>query len=343
MEPMRIGVVGYGLFGRLHARAIGKAPEGRLVAIAARSDDSAAQAAADHPGLPVHRDYQALIERGDLDMVTVATPNHLHADLAVRALDAGKHVLLEKPMATRLADCDRILAAERKSGRRVSLGHELRVSTQWGTIKRLIDEGAIGTLLYANYSLFRHPYRPGADGWRHDRERVGSWILEEPVHFFDLLMWYFADAGDPRRVSARGHSNGGGPGMYDSFSCHLDFAGGRYATITQALTGFEHHVVMEIAGSGGSLRSWWSGTAGARSASPSFELKIKRRGAEAAETVALAASGEIFDLEEEMRQVIAAFRAGSTLVSAAESRKRVVVCLEAERSVREGRPINLEF
>jgi len=100
---------------------------------------------------------------------------------------------------------------------------------------------------------------------------------------------------------------------------------------------------MEIAGSGGSLRSWWSGTAGARSASPSFELKIKRRGAEAAETVALAASGEIFDLEEEMRQVIAAFRAGSTLVSAAESRKRVVVCLEAERSVREGRPINLEF
>jgi myo-inositol 2-dehydrogenase/D-chiro-inositol 1-dehydrogenase len=342
VAPLRIGVIGYGLFGRLHARSIGTAPDGVLAAIAARGDESAARATADHPRLRIHRDYRELLARDDLDMVTVATPNHLHAELAIAALDAGKHVLLEKPMATSLADCDRILDAERRSGKRVSLGHELRVSTQWGAIKRLIDEGRIGRPLYANYSLFRHPYRPGADGWRRDAARVGSWILEEPVHFFDLLMWYFADAGDPTRVSARGRSDAGIDGMYDNFSCHLDFDRGRYVTITQCLTGFEHNVVMEIAGSEGSLRTWWSG-AGARSLTPTFELKVKARGADAPETIPLAASGEIFDLEEEMRQVIAAFRTGRTLVSAEESRKRVIVCLEAERSVREGRPVDLNF
>jgi myo-inositol 2-dehydrogenase/D-chiro-inositol 1-dehydrogenase len=251
-------------------------------------------------------------------------------------------VLLEKPMATDVADCDRILAAERRSGKRVSLGHELRVSTQWGRIKRLIADDAIGEPLYANYSLFRHPYRPGAQGWRQDRMRVGSWILEEPVHFFDLLMWYFEGAGDPTSVRAHGLNLRGEPGLYDSFSCHLGFGGGRYAAVTQCLGGFEHHVVMEIAGRSGSLRTWWSGTAGARSMKPSFELKLKRGGGPV-ETVDLSASGEVFDLEEEIRQVVAAFRQGKTLVGAEESRKRVIVCLEAERSIRENKELSLKL
>ena len=68
-------------------------------------------------------------------------PNHLHAEIAIAALDAGKDVLLEKPMASTIAECEQILAAVRRTGRVLSVGHEFRISTQWGFIKRLIDGG----------------------------------------------------------------------------------------------------------------------------------------------------------------------------------------------------------
>jgi myo-inositol 2-dehydrogenase / D-chiro-inositol 1-dehydrogenase len=344
---MRFGLVGYGAFGRLHAQSIAKVEDASLAAICARGDEAAAAAAADFPGVTIHRDYRALVQDGSVDVVDVVTPNHSHAEIGIAALDAGKDLLLEKPMANTIEGCDRLIEAARRNGRLINVGHELRLSSQWGTIKRLIDEGAIGAPCYANLGLFRHPYRKGAGGWRYAADRVGSWILEEPVHFYDLLMWYFESAGDPTSVRAIGNSSGrdaasGRPGMYDNFSSVLIFPGGRYATITQSLAGFEHHMVLEITGEDGALRSWWSG-GDARSLAPSFELKLMDKGAMAPETLELGRSGEVFELEEEIRRTVEAFRAGCTLVSGEVARKPIVVCLEAERSAAQGRAIELSF
>jgi myo-inositol 2-dehydrogenase/D-chiro-inositol 1-dehydrogenase len=250
-------------------------------------------------------------------------------------------------MANTVEGCDRLIEAARRSGRLINVGHELRLSTQWGAIKRLIDEGAIGAPRYANLSLFRHPYRQGARGWRYAADRVGSWILEEPVHFYDLLMWYFEGAGDPCSVRAVGNSSGrdaasGRPGMYDNFSSVLTFPGGRYATITQSLAGFEHHMLIEITGDAGALRSWWSG-GDARSLAPTLALTVMRGAGTAPETLELGNSGEVFELEEEIHRAVEAFRARCTLVSGEVARKPIVVCLEAERSASEGREVDLRF
>ena len=99
---------------------------------------------------------------------------------------------------------------------------------------------------------------------------------------------------------------------------------------------------MEIAGTEGSVRTWWSGVMD-RTREPTFELKVQRRGRTECETVPLDASGEIFELEEELRQTVAPFRARRPLYSGAEARKRVAVCLEAERSLRDGREVPLRF
>jgi myo-inositol 2-dehydrogenase/D-chiro-inositol 1-dehydrogenase len=347
VTAMRFGVVGYGAFGRLHAQSIAKVDDAALVAICARSDDAAEAAAADFPGVTIHRDYRALVQDAAVDVVDVVTPNHTHEEIGIAALDAGKDLLLEKPMANTIEGCDRLIEAAGRNGRLINVGHELRLSTQWGTIKWLIDEGAIGAPSYANLSLFRHPYRQGAGGWRYAADRVGSWILEEPVHFYDLLMWYFEAAGDPRTVRALGSScardpASGRPGMDDNFSSVITFPGGRYATITQSLAGFEHHMVLEITGDGGALRSWWSG-GDARALAPAFELKLMRGAAGEPEALELGRSGEVFELEEEIRRTVEAFRARCTLVSGEAARKRIVVCLEAERSAREGREIELGF
>jgi hypothetical protein len=122
--------------------------------------------------------YQTLLARRSqlrLDAVDVVVPNFLHAEIGVAALDAGLDVLLEKPMAPTVEACDALIAAARRRDRVLTIGHEFRLSGQWGAMKRIIDAGEIGRPRYGNVSLFRFPYRRIL-AWRYDQRRVGSWI-----------------------------------------------------------------------------------------------------------------------------------------------------------------------
>jgi myo-inositol 2-dehydrogenase/D-chiro-inositol 1-dehydrogenase len=342
MTPLRFGLIGYGLWGRHHAQAIRKAPGASLTAIACRSEATAAAARRDFPEASVYRHYRELLARENVDAVDIVVPNHLHAEIGVAALEHGKDVLLEKPMAVTPGECDRLIGVARRSGRVLSIGHELRLSPQWGRIKALLDTGEIGEPLYVSVSLFRFPYRQGAEGWRYVREQVGSWILEEPVHAFDVVMWYFDAVGDPTALVAAGNNKQRPDGMYDNFSALLRFPGGRYAAITETLAGFEYHQVAEVVGTEGAIRGWWSGPMD-RTLQASFELKVLRRGSTHSETLAIDRAGEVFDLQEEIAQLVVAFRERRPLVSAEEARKRIIVCAAAERSLREGCEVPLTF
>lgn len=338
---MRFGLIGYGLWGRHHAAAIAAAPGATLAAIACASEATAEAAARDLPGVPVDLGYRALLARPDLDAVAVVVPNSLHAEVGVAALEAGKDVLLEKPMATTLEGCDRLLAAARTSGRVLTIGHELRLSTQYGRVKALIEAGEIGAPVYVAFSLFRFPFRPGSQAWRYDPARVGSWILEEPVHFFDFVMWYFEGIGDPLSVQALGSTGNRGAGLSDNFTAVLRFPGGAHAVVTQTLAGFEYHQLLHVVGTEGAIRSWWSGSLD-RTLHPAFELRVDRRTG-GVETVPVGPSGELVELSEQARQVVAALGQRRPLVGGEEARKRIVVCLAAEQSLREGREIALRF
>ncbi len=331
-DEMNFGLIGYGAWGRFHARSIAKARDARLGAIVAQGDESAAAARADHPEAGVHRHYRKLLEDPAIEAVAIAVPNDLHAEIAVAALEAGKHVLLEKPMATSLADCDRIVAAASRSGKVLTVGHEMRLSPQWGRIKALIADGAIGELQHVNVALFRFPYRQGSGGWRYDRSRVGSWILEEPIHFFDWILWYLSDAGRPVRVRAIGT---GDADMSAALSVQMRFPNGATAAVNQVLGGFEHHQVVEVVGSGGAIRSLWSGIMD-RTFEPTASLRLKRAGVDTNEAIPIERSGEVFELEAQAQAAVEAFRTGRPIVSPEEGRAAVAVCLAAERSAREG-------
>src|SRR5262249_48519000 len=126
--PMRFGLVGYGLWGRLHAEAIRKAPDALLVGIACASRETAAAAERALPGVPVYLDYRALLARPDVDAVDVVVPNHLHAEIGVAALAAGEDGLVEENSAPPAVGRRRPPRAARADRRRVVLGHLLHRS-----------------------------------------------------------------------------------------------------------------------------------------------------------------------------------------------------------------------
>jgi myo-inositol 2-dehydrogenase/D-chiro-inositol 1-dehydrogenase len=341
-QPLRIGLVGYGAWGRMHAGAIARVPGLALAAVLCGSAASAGAAAAELPGVAVHRDLAALLRDPAIDLVDIVAPNHLHAAMALAALDAGKHVLIEKPMATTLADAERIVAAAERSDRYVGVGLELHVSRQWARVRELIAEGALGRLRYANLTLFRRPFRGGSGNWRRTAGQVGSWILEEPIHYIDLLLWYFRERGLPVELSADGVPSPLGAGMYDAFTCTLRFGDGAYAVFSQCLGGFEHSLVLEIAGDGGALRTWWSGAMD-RTLHPDFELKLQRAGAAEAETVAVDKSGEVFELEEQFRRLVVDLPRRTPLVSPRDALPSLKICFEIDRALAERQPIRLAW
>jgi len=344
---MRFGLIGFGAWGRHHAQAIAGLPGLELTAIACDTDETAQAARSAYPGAHVSRDWREIVTMSDLDVVDVVAPNHLHAPIAIGALQAGKDVLLEKPMAVTLDECDVLLEAERQSGRLVSVGHELRQSAQWGRVKSLIDRDAIGAPLFLNFSLFRNFYRPGAGSWRYDPARVGSWLLEEAVHYIDLVLWYFARHGDPLALRALGNARPDrASGMHDNATLVLRYASGAYAILNHCVAGFEHHVVLEIAGTNGAIRTHWSGAMD-RDGTAAFELRVQprgfafERGVRECERLAIERSGEVYELTEQIRLTAEAFAVRRALVPASEARKRVMICIAAEEALSRGEEVAL--
>lgn len=341
MPLVRTGLIGYGAWGRHHARAIAAVPEAALAAICARSPENAAAARADHPRATIYHDYRDMLDRESLDLCDVVLPSHLHYDVSRAVLESGRHLLLEKPMTLDVARCRDLIELARARGRVLAIGHELRLSSLWGRVKTLIDAGAIGDPLYALIELWRRPYRPGADGWRYDIRRVGSWILEEPIHFFDLARWYLSAAGEPRSVYARANGKRvDHPELHDNFSAIVDFPQGRYAVISQTLAAWEHHQTAKLTGTHGAIWASWSGAMD-RTFEPTFMLKLQS-GDTLSDVPIDKPSGEVYELVDEVAAVVGAVRNGTAVPCRGEDGLwSVAMCVKAAESLETGQPVSL--
>src|SRR5687768_7979652 len=335
--PVRFGLVGFGAWGQFHAQSIAANPQAELVAIAAPSPASREAAAKAYPAARIFSDHRTMLAETKLDLVDIVTPSHTHLEIATAALDAGCHVLLEKPMALRIEDCQTIVrrAEERKLS--LAIGHEMRVSSLWSEIKHLIDRGVIGAPQYVLVELLRKPYRLGASGWRYDRERVGSWVLEEPIHFFDLARWYLQGAGEPVELYARGNSRDSQrPDLYDNFSAMFSYANGAYAVISQTLAAFEHHQTVKVTGTNGAIWAGWSGVMD-RTLEPTSFLKVFD-GAKLEEVKIAQHAGEVYELRTQIDRCVQMARGeAAPVASGRDGAWSTALCLLAEESIRQNR------
>ena len=188
-QPIRYGVVGCGDIAlREHLSVLRSLPDAEVVAMTdlLTSQQHLAEEVLGH-SVDFYAETGALLALTDLDAVLIATPNDSHAQLAAAALRAGKHVFLEKPMATTRADAENLVAVQKETGLALQVGYVFRYSHLFRRMKTLLDEGAIGKPRLAYCHEFRRPL-PAA--WRYSTKRTGGVFAEKNCHHFDLFNWF---------------------------------------------------------------------------------------------------------------------------------------------------------
>lgn len=226
-----VGIVGYGLAGRyFHAPFIAAVDGLRIAAIATSRADRGADARREHPDAVVVDSFESLVGRPDVDVVVVASPNRTHVPFGIRALEAGRHVVVDKPIATDVADAGRLVEAAARSGRVLSIYHNRRFDGDFRTVQALIEAGTLGPIdsLESRFEIGV----PLAEAWREDADQAGGPHRDLGAHLIDQALLLF---GDPVRVFAQLDRRRPGTQVDDSTFVTLEHAGGERSRIWTSL------------------------------------------------------------------------------------------------------------
>jgi UDP-N-acetyl-2-amino-2-deoxyglucuronate dehydrogenase len=198
MKPIRVALVGCGKVAGIHADALAALPEAEFVAACDVSAERAEAFAAKHRVRPF-TDLTVMLREASPQAIIVGTPHPLHAEAAIRAAEAGVHVLVEKPLAASLADCDAMLAAARRSGIALGVISQRRFYEPVQRMKRAIDAGKIGKPalgVFIQYSWRDAAYYQ-SDPWRGRWDTEGGGVLvNQSPHQLDILLWLMGPAAE---------------------------------------------------------------------------------------------------------------------------------------------------
>ena len=195
MKTYRIAIIGCGKVAHLHAKAIGNLPNATLVAVWSRTPESAVKFAAVY-GAKVYSDIGAMIRENGIDLAIVCNPHPFHREVAVEAARAGANVLVEKPLASSLEDCDIIIDECKRAGVRLGVISQRRWYAPVQRIRQAIDEGkigapALGTILMLGW---RDKAYYDADLWRGTWDMEGGGVLvNQSPHQLDILLWFMGE------------------------------------------------------------------------------------------------------------------------------------------------------
>lgn len=196
---LKVGVIGCGRIARVaHLPALARA-EGVEVVALADSDPESLRAASSHaPRATLYTDWRALVESSGAEAVVVCLPNALHAEAATAAFERGKHVYLEKPMATNLLEARAVVGAWRRAGKVGMIGFNYRFNKLYAAARRHVVSGKLGALVAAR-TIFATA-KADAPGWKRARESGGGALLDLGSHHVDLVRFIFDQ--EVREVSA---------------------------------------------------------------------------------------------------------------------------------------------
>jgi UDP-N-acetyl-2-amino-2-deoxyglucuronate dehydrogenase len=336
---LRFAIVGCGVIAPMHADAIGRADGAALVAVVSRRAEQA-QAFAAARGITWEPDLPSLLRRGDVDAVSICTPSGLHAEMATAAMEAGKDVIVEKPVAITLAQADAAIATARRTGRTLAVISQLRFAPDVVEVRQAIAAGRLGRLLVADLSMkyFRSQAYYDSAGWR------GTWtmdgggaLMNQGIHGVDLLLHL---AGSPKTIYGYARTLIRQIEVEDTAVAVAEFESGCLATITSTTSvtpGFPRRLA--IHGERGSfvleetrIVKW--------EVQGEPERPLSSAPTIAASSVPTALGSEEFD--RQYHAIVTSLRAQHPPpVSGDEARRAVATVLAIYESSRSGRPVTL--
>jgi predicted dehydrogenase len=255
-RPVRWGLIGCGdIAGKRVAAALGQAPGSQLMAVARARAELAEEFARKHGARRWHADWRDLLRDGEVDAVYLATPVRLHAEQAVAAAEAGKHVLCEKPMALDVPACERMRDAARRHGVRLGVAYYRHHYPLIARLRALLAAGEIGQPVLAQVQAFE-PFDPPPGHPRawllRKAESGGGPMFDFGCHRVEVLLDLLGPLrradGFPARVRFRERE------VEDTCIARLEFASGAQAVLTVSHAAFEPRDSLEILGSAGSLQ-----------------------------------------------------------------------------------------
>lgn len=182
MKKYKVGIIGYGGFGRFLHHWWGKLDQVEVTAIADKTESFQT-----HENCKLYKDWKSLIDDPEIDIVSIVTPPAFHAEMACAAMQAGKHVLLEKPVAVNMEQADQILQVQAETGRVITVDHMIRYNSIIHSVKALSDKGVLGKLRHAAVHNYAQDQALPAEHWFWDEKVSGGMMVEHGVHFFDII------------------------------------------------------------------------------------------------------------------------------------------------------------
>ncbi len=192
MEKLRVGIVGCGgIANGKHMPSLKKVAECEMVAFCDLVEERAVKAAADYgvPGAKVTTDYMELANDPDIDVIHVCTPNRSHSFITIACLEAGKHVMCEKPMAKTADEAKAMLEAAKRTGKKLTIGYQNRQNTNQQVLKRAADAGKFGEIYFAKAHAIRRRAVPTWGVFMNEYEQGGGPLIDIGTHALDLTLW----------------------------------------------------------------------------------------------------------------------------------------------------------
>ncbi|WP_420148075.1 Gfo/Idh/MocA family protein [Spirosoma sp.] len=194
-NPLRIAVIGPGKVAHLHAKAVLQTPDTELVAVYGRTYQKAEDFANQY-NIRAYSDVYDMIDRENVDLCLICTTHPAHREPAIAALNAGAHVLIEKPLASSLGDCDAMIEAAKRNNRYLGTISQRRFYAPSMRIRQAIDSGKIGKPVLGTVQMlgWRDEAYYKSDAWRGTWDKEGGGVLvNQSPHQLDLLLWFMGD------------------------------------------------------------------------------------------------------------------------------------------------------